>query len=134
VRAAHQFVTFAVATPLQHGAVAALCADRRYFDDLRKSYRAKRDYLAGELSRLGFEVYPSAGTYFLCAGFSAFGFDDDVVFSRYLTEHIGVAAIPPSVFHDTRGEGRNYIRFAFCKKDETLREAVARLEKLCVSR
>ena len=134
VRAAHQFVTFAVATPLQHGAVAALSADGGYFDDLRKGYRAKRDYLAGELSRLGFEVYPCAGTYFLCAVFSAFGFDDDVAFSRYLTESIGVAAIPPSVFHDTRGEGRTYVRFAFCKKDETLREAVARLEKLCVSR
>ena len=72
------------------------------------------------------------GTYFVCADFRPFGFDDDVVFARHLTEKIGVAAIPPSVFYDNLEHGKSYVRFAFCKKRETLEAAVERLEKLCV--
>jgi N-succinyldiaminopimelate aminotransferase len=130
VRAAHQFVTFATATPLQHGAAAALSAGREYYDRLLADYRARRDYLARELGRLGFGVRPPAGTYFLCADFRAFGFEDDVAFCRYLVEKVGVAAIPPSAFYDHKEHARGYVRFAFCKREETLREAVARLERL----
>ncbi|MGH9367011.1 MAG: methionine aminotransferase [Thermoanaerobaculia bacterium] len=130
VRAAHQFITFATATPLQHGAAAALSAGPEYYEKLRDDYRRKRDFLADSLSRIGFSVRPPAGTYFLCAGFTGFGFEDDVAFCRYLLEEIGVAAIPPSFFYDHRERARGYVRFAFCKREETLREAVARLEKL----
>jgi aspartate/methionine/tyrosine aminotransferase len=130
VRAAHQFVTFATATPLQHGAAAALSAGREYYDRLLSDYRSRRDYLAGELDRLGFGVRSPAGTYFLCADFRAFGFEDDVAFCRHLVEKVGVAAIPPSAFYDHKEHARGYVRFAFCKREETLREAVARLERL----
>ena len=130
VRAAHQFVTFATATPLQHGAAVALAAGPDYFEALAADYRGKRDFLAGELSRLGFAVRPPQGTYFVCADFRPFGFDDDRVFVRHLIETAGVAAIPPSVFYDRPDRGRHYVRFAFCKKRETLEAAVDRLQAL----
>ena len=131
VRAAHQFITFSTATPLQHGAAVALCAGPEYYAELLAGYRQKRDYLVRELARIGFEVEAPAGTYFVCAGFRPFGFDDDRAFARHLIEEVGVAAIPPSVFYDNAEHGRSYIRFAFCKKRETLEAAVERLEKLC---
>ncbi len=131
VRAAHQFITFATATPLQHGAAAALGVGPEYYAGLLADYRGKRDYLVRELSRIGFAVTAPAGTYFACADFRPFGFDDDRAFVRHLIETIGVAAIPPSVFYDHPEHGRSYVRFAFCKKPETLERAVKRLEKLC---
>jgi len=131
VRAAHQFVTFATATPLQHGAAAALSAGPDYYAALLADYRGKRDYLVAELSRIGFDVRPPQGTYFVCADFRPFGFDDDREFVRHLIERVGVAAIPPSVFYDHPEHGRSYVRFAFCKKKETLEAAVGRLQKLC---
>jgi N-succinyldiaminopimelate aminotransferase len=129
VRAAHQFVTFATATPLQFAAAAALDAPKSYYDEFLASFRAKRDYLTSELSRIGFDVHPTHGTYFCCAGFSKFHAGDDAAFCRWLTTEIGVAALPPSSFYGRSDEGKKYARFAFCKKDETLREAVARLKK-----
>jgi len=131
VRAAHQFVTFATATPLQHGAASALAVGPEYYAGLLADYTARRDYLCRELVRLGFELRPPQGTYFVCAAFRRFGFDDDRAFVRHMIEKAGVAAIPPSVFYDHPEEGRRYVRFAFCKKRETLEAAVARLEKLC---
>jgi N-succinyldiaminopimelate aminotransferase len=131
VRAAHQFITFSTATPLQHGAAVALEAGPEYYAELVAGYREKRDYLVRELTRIGFEVEAPAGTYFVCAGFRAFGFDDDRAFAHHLIENVGVAAIPPSVFYDNAEHGRSYVRFAFCKKLDTLEAAVERLEKLC---
>jgi N-succinyldiaminopimelate aminotransferase len=128
VRAAHQFITFATATPLQHAASVALEAPASYYEELHSSYLRKRDFLSSALRRLGFGVSPCQGTYFVCAGFSRFGFDDDVSFCRHLTENVGVAALPPTSFYGKSDEGRRFARFAFCKKDETLKEAVKRLE------
>jgi N-succinyldiaminopimelate aminotransferase len=130
VRAAHQFVTFATATPLQYGAAKALSAGPEYYSRLTADYRALRDYLTGELSRIGFRVRPPSGTYFVCADFTGFGFQDDVAFCRHLVEDVGVAAIPPSFFYDNKEHARGYARFAFCKREATLREAVARMERL----
>ena len=131
VRAAHQFVTFATATPLQHGAASALAAGPEYYAALLADYRPGATISRRELARLGFELRPPQGTYFVCADFRRFGFDDDRAFVRHMIEKAGVAAIPPSVFYDHPEEGRRYVRFAFCKKRETLEAAVARLEKLC---
>ncbi|HJW13510.1 MAG TPA: aminotransferase class I/II-fold pyridoxal phosphate-dependent enzyme, partial [Thermoanaerobaculia bacterium] len=130
VRAAHQFITFATATPLQHAAAAALSAGPEYYQGLAASYKRKRDYLVEELQRLGFGVQPPAGTYYVCADFRPLVFDDDVAFCRHLIEEVGVAAIPPSAFYENVRHGRSYARFAFCKKEETLREAVRRLGSL----
>ena len=131
VRAAHQFVTFATATPLQHAAASALAVGPEYYVQLLADYRERRDYLSRELLRIGFALHPPQGTYFVCADFRRFGFDDDRAFVRHMIEKVGVAAIPPSVFYDHPEEGRRYVRFAFCKKRETLEAAVARLESLC---
>jgi N-succinyldiaminopimelate aminotransferase len=131
VRAAHQFITFATATPLQQGAAVALArAGEGYYRDLLGGYREKRDFLVRELQRIGFRVASPAGAYFVCADFRPFGFDDDQAFVRHLIEKVGVAAIPPSVFYDRPELGRWYVRFAFCKKMETLEAAVKRLEGL----
>lgn len=129
VRAAHQFLTFATATPLQHGAAAALAGGEEYVRGLVEQYRRSRDFLGSALARLGFHVYRTAGTYFITADHSRFGFPDDMAFCRHLTAQVGVAAIPPSVFYDNPANGRSLVRFAFCKKQETLEKAVERLER-----
>ena len=131
VRSAHQFITFATATPLQHGAAAALAAGPEYFAGLLADYRDRRDYLVAELARIGFRVAAPGGAYFVLADFRPFGFDNDRAFALHLIEKAGVAAIPPSVFYDHPEHGRSYVRFAFCKKRETLEAAVKRLEALC---
>ena len=128
VRAAHQFITFATATPLQHGAACALSAGTEYYERLLAGYRERRDYIVGELARIGFGVRPPAGTYYACADFSRFGYDqDDVAFCKHLIEDVGVAAIPPSAFYDRPEKRRGYVRFAFCKEMRTLEAAVERL-------
>jgi N-succinyldiaminopimelate aminotransferase len=129
VRAAHQFVTFAVATPLQHAAAVALAADDSYYARLREGYRARRDRLCAGLARVGFAVTPPQGTYFAVADIRPVGFDDDVAFCRVLPERVGVAAIPMSAF-GTEGGPRHLARFAFCKDDATLDEGVRRLHRL----
>lgn len=129
VRAAHQFITFATATPLQHGAVAALRAPADYYDELLATYRRKRDRLGDGLAAVGFSVRAPAGTYFLCAGIEKWGMDD-VAFARHMVEKVGVAVIPPSVFYDDARLGSTFVRFAFCKKDETLAETLRRVQVL----
>jgi len=132
IRSAHQFITFATATPLQHAAVAAIDAGPDFYRELSADFRQKRDLLVAGLTRIGFDVAVPAGTYFACAGFEAFGFKDDIAFSKHLIE-VGVAVIPPSVFYVNAEHGRSYVRFAFCKREQTLRAALSRLEALCAS-
>ncbi len=130
VRSAHQFLTFTTPTPVQHGAVAAMTAPETFYDDLRAGYLKKRDLLADGLETAGFEVHRPQGTYFMMAGFDRFGFDDDRAFCRHLVEQAGVAAIPPSVFYHQPEEGRSMVRFAFCKDEGLLSEALDRLQGL----
>jgi aspartate/methionine/tyrosine aminotransferase len=129
-RSAHQFLTFTTPTPVQHGGVAALQAPAAFFDDLRQSYQSKRDLLAKGLAGVGFDVHMPEGTYFLMAGFDAFDFADDRAFARHMVEAAGVAVIPPSVFYNRPGGGNNLVRFAFCKDEATLTEAIDRLSSL----
>jgi len=124
---AHQFVTFAVATPFQHAMAEALDAPASYFDELLESYRKKRAQLVDGLSSAGFSVQAPEGTYFVLAGIESLGYSDDVACCRDLVEKARVAAVPPSVFYDHPHEGRGYVRFAFCKKEETLQLAIDRL-------
>jgi aspartate/methionine/tyrosine aminotransferase len=130
VRAAHQFLTFATATPLQHAAVTALDAPASYYGELAASYRRKRDVLAEGLAEIGFQVFRPQGTYFLMADHSRFGLGDDVSFVNHLIDQAGVAAIPPGAFYHDRREARNLVRFAFCKDEGTLKEALVRLQSL----
>ncbi|MCP3973194.1 MAG: aminotransferase class I/II-fold pyridoxal phosphate-dependent enzyme [bacterium] len=130
VRAAHQFLTFTTASPLQHGAAAALQAGDSYYDELTSAYKSRRDLLASGLSDLGFAVFVPQGTYFMLADHTRFGFDDDVAFVRHLITETGVAAIPPSAFYHRPSDGASLVRFAFCKDKATLAAALDRMAKL----
>jgi N-succinyldiaminopimelate aminotransferase len=124
---AHQFVTFAVATPFQHAMASAVRAPRDYYDEFLRGYRARRDFLVDALAKCGFGVRAPQGTYFVLADIRPLGWDDDVAFCRHLVEKVGVAAIPPTAFYERKAEGRFLVRFAFCKTDETLKAGVERL-------
>lgn len=132
IRRAHQFITFAAATPMQAAAAYALGLDDEYYSTLAADYQRRRDYLVEALRRSGLEVGAPSGTYFIMGDISRFGFDDDVAFCRYLTAEIGVAAIPPSAFYsdEHKSLGKAYARFAFCKRMETLERAAERLSRL----
>ena len=131
-QAAHQFVTFATSTPFQVAMAFALKSyTRDYLEKLHDEYTARRDFLVEVLEEVGFKVAPPQGTYFALADFSRLSKDDDRVFARSLIERHGVAAIPPSVFYqDDPDEGRRLLRFAFCKRMETLEAAAKRLRGL----
>jgi aspartate/methionine/tyrosine aminotransferase len=130
VRAAHQFLTFCAATPLQTAAISALQTGADYDRQFLAEYRARRDFLVNGLADAGFEVFVPEGTYFIMCDHSRFGFPDDLAFCRFLVSEIGVAAIPPASFYQHREEGRRLVRFAFCKREETLRLAIERMRSL----
>ena len=91
------------------------------------------DRLTGLVTEIGFEVHDSAGTYFLCADPRPLGFTDSTAFCEELPHRAGVAAIPMSAFCDPHGAPETWnhlVRFAFCKRDETLDEAIRRLREL----
>jgi N-succinyldiaminopimelate aminotransferase len=129
IRAVHQFLLFAVATPFQHAIAEALAADDSYYTSLRERYRARRERLCDGLAAAGFGVTRPEGTYFALADVRPLGFDDDLTFCRELVESVGVAAIPVSAFTQG-GRVRHLVRFAFCKADATLAEALRRLRRL----
>ncbi len=129
VRAVHQFVTFAVSTPFQHAVAAALATGDAYYTALLDDYRSRRDRLCDGLEAAGLDVIRPAGTYFALADVRPRGFEDDRAFCRHLVESIGVAAIPVSAFAKD-GRLGHLVRFAFCKDDATLDEALRRLRKL----
>lgn len=130
-QAAHQFITYATATPLQAAMARALGAPEEFYGELRREYLERRDFLADVLREVGFTVAVPLGTYFILADHSRFGFPDDVAFARHLTAEIGVACIPPSFFYKREPEqGRRLVRFAFCKRMPTLAAAAERLQRL----
>ncbi len=132
IRAAHQFLTFTVPNAMQYGSAAALRIGDDYYADLTHMYRAKRDRLVGGLRRIGLEVYEPEGTYFVLADHRPFGFADDVAFVQHLITRVGVAAIPPSAFYTNSSEGSRLVRFAFCKDDHIIDEALEKLSALAV--
>lgn len=134
VRAAHQFLTFSTATPLQYGAIAALQAPESYYAEFVAAYRRRRDLLADGLAQIGFDVFVPSGTYFVLADHTPFGFDSDVTFCRHLIEHVGVAAIPCSAFYHNPADGRSLVRFAFCKTEQSLSEGLDRMSARLRSR
>jgi N-succinyldiaminopimelate aminotransferase len=128
VAKAHQNLTFTTAPNLQRAVAVGLAKDDAYFASLSGALQAKRDRLAAGLTRLGLTVLPAKGSYFITTDFRPLGFNgDDVAFCRHITEHAKVTAIPVSAFYDAPGAPSHYARFAFCKRDEVLDEAVARL-------
>jgi aspartate/methionine/tyrosine aminotransferase len=133
LRKVHQWVPYAVTTPLQEAVACALdeAGPRRYYNELQEMYQAKRDLLVGALEKSGFQAYVPEGTYFILAGCASWGFDNDVDFCRYLTAEVGVGAIPPSAFYSEahKGLARSLVRFCFCKSNEILQQAAEKLKE-----
>ena len=127
VAKAHQFLTFTTPPNLQAAVAYGLGKEEGYFTGLAVGLQAKRDRLAAGLASVGFDVLPSAGTYFVAADIGRFGFDgDDQAFCRWLVAEAKVAAIPVSAFF-VENAPTGVVRFCFSKRDEVLDEAIARL-------
>ncbi|WP_447004668.1 pyridoxal phosphate-dependent aminotransferase [Saccharothrix isguenensis] len=132
VRAAKQFMTFVGGAPFQPAVAHALRNELEWVEGLRTSLQDKRSRLSDGLTDAGFAVRPSEGTYFITADVRPLGFTDGAQLCRELPERIGVAGVPVQVFTDHPDEWRHLVRFAFCKRDEVLDEAISRLRKLSV--
>ncbi|MCD5421441.1 pyridoxal phosphate-dependent aminotransferase [Rhodococcus pyridinivorans] len=130
VRAAKQFMTFVGGAPFQPAVAHALTHEQEWIASMRADLERKRTFLSHALSEAGLKVFDSAGTYFVCADLTPLGWTDAVAFCRELPGRIGVAAVPVSVFVDDTASWNHLVRFAFCKRDEVLTEAVARLNGL----
>ena len=127
VRAAKQYLSYVGGAPFQPAVARALNDEDGWSLALRDRLQARRNRLAAALTDIGFGVHDSHGTYFLCADPRPLGYSDSTTFCAELPERAGVAAIPMSAF--TSGDhGWNHLaRFAFCKRDETMNEAIRRL-------
>ena len=129
LRRVHQCVTFVGITPIQFGLADFMRDHPEHLRELPAFYQRKRDLFVQALAGSRFRTTPSAGTYFQLADYSAISDLSDVAFAEWLTRHVGVAAIPVSVFY-AQPPAAKYVRFCFCKNDDTLREAAARLAAL----
>jgi aspartate/methionine/tyrosine aminotransferase len=130
IRKVHDFLTVGAPAPLQEAGAAALSLPAGYYRDLADRYRMRRDHLIPELTKAGFRCYLPRGAYYVMTDIGAFGFANDVEFAAYLVKEIGIACVPGSSFYKHPKGGSQQVRFAFCKKPETLTEAARRLEKL----
>jgi len=130
VRAAKQFLTFVGGAPFQPAVAHALTHEQDWIRSMRDDLQRKRTLLSDALKGAGFGVLDSAGTYFVCADLTPLGYRDGVAFCRELPGRIGVAAVPVSVFVDDTQAWNHLVRFAFCKRDDVLAEAVDRLRTL----
>lgn len=132
VARAHQFVTFAVHAPSQVAGAYALGLAGTYYEELQAMYTTKRDLMMAALEGAGIKAKTPEGTYFVMGDFSEVFAGDDLEFTRHLINEIGVACIPPSPFYtpEHRHIAGKMARFAFCKSDDTLRQAGERMRKL----
>ena len=125
---AHQFITFTTSPALQSGIAHALTHEMRFTLDLTGELQRNRDLLAEGLKRIGFDVLPCEGTYFLTADIRKLTNEPDTIFCERLVREAGVALIPLSAFFEGN-EPDHLVRFAFCKKRQVIEEAIARLER-----
>jgi len=130
IRKVHDFLTVGAAAPLQAAGAFALRSPREYYAQLQAEYRARRDFLLPALEAAGFRVFSPDGAYYVMCDIGAFGFKDDVEFTRFLVREVGVACVPGSSFFSERERGAQIVRFCFCKSDKTLQAAAERLGKL----
>src|SRR6476660_9913306 len=130
IRKVHDFLTVGAAAPLQVAGAYALSLPKEYYDKLESEYRARRDVLVPVLEQNGFSTFVPDGAYYIMTDISAFGFSNDVEFTKHLIREIGVACVPGSSFYSISPNGRQQVRFCFCKSDETLNRAAERLSKL----
>jgi aminotransferase len=130
IRKVHDFLTVGAPAPLQEAAAFALGMPPSYYAGLAAHYRARRDHLIPTLTEVGFRCFRPRGAYYVMTDISAFDYPDDVSFAKHLVKDIGVACVPGSSFYNDARDGAQQVRFAFCKREETLDAAAARLRKL----
>ena len=128
-RKVHQFNCFTVVSPIQHALADFMTKAPRHYLDLPGFYQAKRDHFCDLLAGSRFQFEPAKGTFFQILDYSAITDEDDVAYARRLTEEIGIASIPISVFCDEPITDRK-LRFCFAKDDATLATAAERLSQL----
>ena len=128
VTKAHQFLTFTTSPALQAGVAHGLTHEMEFPLALTARLQKNRDVLAAGLSRLGFEVQPCEGTYFLTAGITKLTNEKDFAFCERLIREAGVALIPLSAFFKS-GTPDTFVRFGFCKQQSLIEQALERLEK-----
>jgi aminotransferase len=129
IRATHDFLTVAAATPLQLAGVTAMALPQSYYERMRTEYRERRDVMLRVLRDAGFTADAPQGAYYVMADLSSSGQPNDVAAARWLVEEVGVAAVPGSSFFSRPELGSHLLRFAFPKKLETLEEAGRRLKR-----
>jgi aminotransferase len=127
IRPVHDFLTVAAAAPLQEAGVVALNLPEPFYEQQADEYRERRDLLMAILVDTGFGAKAPEGAYYVMADISHLGFADDLEAATRLVEDAGVAVVPGSSFFSRPELGRHLVRFAFCKKLETLEEAGRRL-------
>ncbi|HVO63622.1 MAG TPA: aminotransferase class I/II-fold pyridoxal phosphate-dependent enzyme [Terriglobales bacterium] len=130
IRKVHDFLTVGAPAPLQEAGAVALDLPESYYHRLADNYRTRRDHLTPALTQAGFHCFRPRGAYYVMTDISAFKFPDDLAFTQHLVKQIGVAAVPGSSFYHHPRDGAKQVRFAFCKRNQTLDEAAARLQRL----
>ena len=126
IRKVHDFLTVGAAAPLQAAGVAALALPDTFYTELAAAYERRRDLLLEILERHEFTCYRPRGAYYIMTDIGQWGIEDDVQFTRQLVTEVGVAAVPGSSFYHDPTLGCTKVRFCFCKRDDTLREAERR--------
>ena len=129
VRTVKQFLTYVSGGPFQYAVAEALALPDDFYASISADLRVKRDFFGAGLAVAGFEVYWPAGTYFITTDVRPLGYADGMEFCRELPGRVGVVAIPSVVFYDNVDAGRSQVRFAFCKQQDVLAEALSRLAR-----
>jgi aminotransferase len=130
IRKVHDFLTVGAPAPLQAAGAVGMAFDAEYYNHLALEYRARRDLLCAALQEAGFVFTAPEGAYYVLTDFTALSDMPDDDFARWMTREVGVATVPGSSFYHDPALGRRHVRFAFCKKLETLERAGERLVSL----
>lgn len=128
IKKVHDFLTVGAAAPLQEAVIPGLNFGQDYYDKLQATYTNKRDLFLKGLKDVGLEFSEPQGAYYVLMDITPFGYDNDLEFCQVLAKEVGVGAVPGSSFF--REPVNHLIRFHFAKKDETLNEALNRLETI----
>lgn len=130
IRKVHDFLTVGAAAPLQRAGAFAMSLPESYYDELAAAYQKRRDSMLQILDEVGIPYFKPSGAYYTYCDIGKFGFENDVKFTEFLVKEVGVAVVPGSSFFRPGDRGKNYIRFCFAKKQETLALAKEKLLKL----
>ncbi len=130
IRRAHDFLTVGAAAPLQQAVVEGLKFPESYYVELAAEYQARRDFTLSIIGEAGFDYVTPQGAYYVMTEYPSCGYDDDLAFSFFMAKEIGVTPVPGRAFYHAPEMGRQFVRFAFPKKLETLEVVRERLGKL----